>query len=256
MTRWMAAATSAQKRVLSPEQLDGPPLPPPPLQPLGVPPPTGGKFLPIAVVSLATLGGVYYYFNVFLPQLPVVDQGEKIPAQAETTSPEASQTKTTIIQAPLIATKYSGNRVVSIEVPSKMKNKAATSISPIDAHPEKGNRVTMQTTKPLPVDDSSMTKKAISELQSAQTEKSAAALLESHQSAWSAMDATYFSDLDALSSGQLKARVVQLAMEMKDRTKWEAVRLKEILTMKEKEVANQYVSVARVQHSTIGRLRV
>jgi hypothetical protein len=28
---------------------------------------------------------------------------------------------------------------------------------------------------------------------------------------------------------------------MKDRTKWEAVRLKEFLAMKEKEMANQYV---------------
>ena len=65
--------------------------------------------------------------------------------------------------------------------------------------------------------------------------------MESHQSLWSAMDASFFSDLDSLSNAQLKARVAQLAAEMKDRTKWEAVRLKEFLAMKEKETADKYV---------------
>ena len=64
-------------------------------------------------------------------------------------------------------------------------------------------------------------------------------MIVSHQTVWSALDDAYFKDLDELSTAQLKARVVQLASEMKDRTKWEAVRLKELLAMKEKEAAEK-----------------
>jgi hypothetical protein len=36
--------------------------------------------------------------------------------------------------------------------------------------------------------------------------------------------------------------LVQMTKDMEERTKWEAVRLKEFLAMKEKEVEDKYVS--------------
>ena len=87
--------------------------------------------------------------------------------------------------------------------------------------------------------DTSSTIKAIEHLQSASTLEAAKSLIQSHQALWSSLDSTFFADLDSLSPAQLKARVVQLATEMKDRTQWEAVRLKEFLALKEKETAQQ-----------------
>jgi mitofilin len=45
--------------------------------------------------------------------------------------------------------------------------------------------------------------------------------------------------LDDLSSSELRVKVVQLATEMGERAKWEAVRLREFLALKEKEVGEK-----------------
>jgi hypothetical protein len=137
-----------------------------------------------------------------------------------------------------------------------MKNSSAETIS-APSHPVTGNRVVMQpSSKALVIEDASMTENAIKELNDSVTEKAAESLVQSHQSLWSAMDGSFFADLDSLTITQLKARVVQLATEMKDRTKWEAVRLKEFLAMKERETADQYVllcfeSVCAVLYCTV-----
>ena len=204
--------------------------------------------LPLAVLGLAGLGGAVYYFsNLQEPAVDVVPEStpeedrQKTPpdslSEADSSS-RAEETTSSVAEKRAI-----GHRVSEVQVPPKMKNTSAAAVVPV-SHPEKGHRVSMDTKKEspkLPVDDPSLTKNAIAELRDSQTEQAAQALLESHQSVWSAMDEAYFQDLDSLTPAQLKARVVQLATEMKDRTKWEAVRLKEFLAMKEKETANQYV---------------
>lgn len=48
-------------------------------------------------------------------------------------------------------------------------------------------------------------------------------------------------DLDSMTTSQLKVRLVQMARDLEERTKWEAVRLQEFLIMKEKEVEDRYV---------------
>eukprot|EP00536_Pseudo-nitzschia_multiseries_P006476 jgi/Psemu1/286487/fgenesh1_pg.138_\ len=48
-------------------------------------------------------------------------------------------------------------------------------------------------------------------------------------------------DIDNMTSSQLKVRLVQMARDLEERTKWEAVRLQEFLSMKEKEVEDRYV---------------
>ena len=46
-------------------------------------------------------------------------------------------------------------------------------------------------------------------------------------------------ELDGMTETELKIRLVQLAKDLEERTKWEAVRLKEFLAMKEKEVEDK-----------------
>ena len=48
-------------------------------------------------------------------------------------------------------------------------------------------------------------------------------------------------DLDTMTPSQLKVRLVQMARDLEERTKWEAVRLQEFLSMKEKEVEDRCV---------------
>lgn len=245
--RWLAAAaTSKQKRSLNPQQLKGhkgavsdadKPTPPSSTAPPVAPPLAvdassggGGIMLPIAIAGSVAAGGAYYYFNVAPPQAHPTQIGSVLPPIGEKKTEKASST---------------GNRVLSIQVPSKMKNAStATVVAP--SHPPNGNRVGLITAAynkaaATKVEDTSMTVSAIQELTNSVTEKATESLVESHQSLWSSVDAYFFRDLDSLNTSQLKARVVQLATEMKDRTKWEAVRLKEFLAMKERETADQYV---------------
>jgi hypothetical protein len=46
-------------------------------------------------------------------------------------------------------------------------------------------------------------------------------------------------ELDTMTPTQLKIRLIQLSKDLEERTKWEAVRLKEFLAMKEQEVQNK-----------------
>jgi len=48
-------------------------------------------------------------------------------------------------------------------------------------------------------------------------------------------------DIDKMTQSQLKVRLVQMARDLEERTKWEAVRLQEFLNMKEKEVEDRFV---------------
>lgn len=82
----------------------------------------------------------------------------------------------------------------------------------------------------------------IDELKKKLHEKSDEALAEAHTelAKISSMDMMGL-DMDALTNSQLKVRLVQMAKELEERTKWEAVRLQEFLAMKEKEVEDKYV---------------
>jgi len=88
---------------------------------------------------------------------------------------------------------------------------------------------------------------AMSELQSSSTLENSNTLKAAKAALQSDLDSEYFSDLDTLSESELRIRVVQLATEMSDRTKWEAVRLKEFLSMKEKEVGDNYREILQKQ---------
>lgn len=273
--RQLAAATSSQKRALNKDQLEGsdaasvPKKVDPPVGTTAAQQSTSGSAFPFLVVGggAVAAGAAYYYWWSQQQQ-----QYEAAPvsasSKAATTSignsdkksqPSAESkavTKSLTDNSTKVATSdpsssENGNRVTSIQLPAKMKNASSSTAgsSVVLQHPVGGNRVTTllpstsekkATTAPsASLQDTAMTENAIQKLKSSKTDEAAAALIQSHQSTWSEMDKTYFADLDQLTNTQLKARVVQLATEMKDRTKWEAVRLKEFLAMKEKETADQ-----------------
>lgn len=80
---------------------------------------------------------------------------------------------------------------------------------------------------------------AAKEIASAAEGETEAKLRAAHKSLRADLDESYLADLDSLGERELRIRVVQLASEMDERTKWEAVRLKEFLSMKEKETAEK-----------------
>ena len=92
----------------------------------------------------------------------------------------------------------------------------------------------------------SETHEAIQELQNHTTAAAMESLISSHQSMWSNNDRSNDrsssnnndNDVSAMIA-QLQQRIGQLQYELQDRTKWEAIRLKEFLIMKEKEVTDQ-----------------
>ena len=91
------------------------------------------------------------------------------------------------------------------------------------------------------------TEAAMSELQSSSTLQNSKTLETANAAIRSDLDAKYFTDLESLTTSELRIRVIQLATEMADRTKWEALRLKEFLAMKEKEVGEKYLEILQKQ---------
>ena len=157
-------------------------------------------------------------------------------------------------------TAESGNRVTTIVVPPIDEENRPPQVVPANSeHPPNANKVTG-----LPFGGNSAdadaaaggdsgsaeesaqrehalvsAEEAAKEIASAAEGKTEAKLRAAHKSLRADLDESYLSDLDSLGERELRIRVVQLASEMDERTKWEAVRLKEFLSMKEKETAEK-----------------
>jgi hypothetical protein len=97
--------------------------------------------------------------------------------------------------------------------------------------------------RPAMVDD------AISELQSTTTSRHSRTAEAANAAFAAELNglSDYLDDVDALSAPQLRARIVQLDAEMRNRTRWEASRLKEFLAMKEKEMEGRYLEILQGQ---------
>jgi len=260
LRHFATGTTTAQKRALNKLQIDAHPDPvtPPP----ATPPPvseggdSSGLVLP-ALGAITVIAGVAYYFDVFginkefettpatikeetkeIKEDPVYEV-KKEGIEDDTKDTEEVSSATTV-EAEVAIT--SGNRVVSIDIP-KVAQREIPPVRVIE-HPETGNRVHMDvvTVKsekfPTAMD---ATKELL------KTEENDTALQEAHKALLANQDMTLFRDLDQLSSSELKIRVVQLATSMKDQTKWEAVRLQEHLSQKEKAVAAQYMESMQKQ---------
>ena len=108
-------------------------------------------------------------------------------------------------------------------------------VPPPAEHPPVSDLVSMRS---LPTSEASV-EEALKELEKSLEEETSATLAKAHKSIRASFNESLFSDLDQRSAAELRVRVVQLATEMEERTKWEAVRLKEFLAMKEKETADK-----------------
>mmetsp|Transcript_5896 Transcript_5896/g.8851 ORF Transcript_5896/g.8851 Transcript_5896/m.8851 type:complete len:468 (+) Transcript_5896:42-1445(+) len=73
------------------------------------------------------------------------------------------------------------------------------------------------------------------------------ALQQAHATMRATLDEAFLKDLETLNEAELRVRIVQLASEMGERTKWEAVRLREFLGMKEKEVSEKFLELMQKQ---------
>jgi hypothetical protein len=264
--------TGAQKRALQQNQVapsgKEPPAPP-------VPPPmpmtdSNPLLLPIGIVSGVALaaGGAYYYYNSKKDnETPLVTEKETTPAKVAPLQPSvaavATAQATPAAPPPKETSLSTGHRVTSIAVPPKMQNTTAPAAAMAAVqHPPDGNRVAVLLRPPVEppgkVSDTASTHTAVAELQSATTLAATESLLQSHQSLWGATSDAMFPNADGLeqwSVPQLQARVYQLAAELKDRTKWEAIRLKEFLVMKEKETADKYgffIAAVMLCYSAVG----
>ena len=232
-------ATSKQKRALDQAQLQGTAA-----AVTSSPPDSSSSPLPLLVGAVALAGGGYWAYTTQYAA-PVAEEVGAVEdkQEAATTVDRETETAAAPTTTPSTATKESPaqHRVVSIAVPSKMKNAspAAAAITP-PPHPTDGHRVGLPSRAPnsQPIDDTSVTERSLANLQSSLTEQAAEALVQSHQSTWSSL-LHPLQDLESLSQAQLQARLVQLAAELQDRTKWEAVRLKEFLAMKDKETTDK-----------------
>jgi hypothetical protein len=224
-------------------------------------------FVPIGIALGLGVGGASYYYYSTTTTTKAKSLVKKSLDNGDLTSSSSSSHTTPVDNSNTTATssnfkdddddsiteppaeETSGNRVSQIPASSKMQNAAGSSDTTTIAtttttaevdHPVAGHRVTTllvpQKEDPLPPIDTSMTDAAIAALQSETSVKTAQALIESH----STLATTTIQELEQLQSVvQLKAKILQLSNELQDRTKWEAVRLKEFLVMKEKEVAEK-----------------
>jgi hypothetical protein len=167
-----------------------------------------------------------------------------------------------------------GNRVVNVHVPST-QGRTSEPIA-IQKHAEDGNRVTVKkflqvygggddsisgqnlvsnatpqasgettvatnTQEPAKDITTAMIMEAQKELSSESTQHNniGQELATAHSLSTTALDEKFLKELEGLTINDLKMRIVQLASEMNDRTKWEAVRLREFLAMKEKEISEK-----------------
>ena len=264
LRRFAAAGSStAQKRALNKQQLApaaavSPPAGKPSSPPPATPPSTGSDFTLPAISMAIVIAGGAYYFDIFGLQ----EKGSSTSTSSTKTSTITEKGNQPVKEDPVYQVKEdtieeesnenikplesseptvtlegtpdSGNRVVTIDFP-KVVSRDIPPVRVIE-HPTSGNRVKVDANKELTAKIPTAMDAAKELLNS---EESAAALQQAYKALRVNQDRTLFEDLDQLTTSELKIRIVQLAAEMKDQTKWEAVRLQEHLSRKEKEVADK-----------------
>jgi hypothetical protein len=234
----LVAATSRQKRALDNQQLSGEAAAPAagaavPTPPGSAPPPPGGSnAIPVGLGLSVVGGGVAYYMDL-IPDIGAI--GGSAVASKEKEAPAASDDKESGKDGDketTASTPVSGNRVLVIETPKGTTRSDPP--APVKGHPEGGHRVLMHPSKGgvAGVDT------ALQELQKQLAERSSSSLSEAHLEL-AKLHSLDMGDIDDLTITQLKVRLVQMAKDLEERTKWEAVRLKEFLAMKEKETADE-----------------
>jgi hypothetical protein len=258
-----AAGTSRQKRALNEKQLRGDQGPKAAAPASAALPPQGGdgSLLPVLVAVVAAAGAGAAYYNDMIPGLGGSDSGSDADADADVkpdtavekeAAPAAKAKQEKAPAGKKLATKEtpppqdgakSGHRVVEISLPHGSTRSAPPAA--VMEHPVNGNRVSMKPPSSSSLENPPTVDAALQELQAQISQDSSRALSEAHQEL-AKLISTDLSELDTLSTTQLKIRLVQMTKDMEDRTKWEAVRLKEFLAMKEKEVQDKCVYIHNI----------
>lgn len=216
----------------------------------------GGEFmLPVAVVA-TTLGAAWYFDMIpgMGPGLNTVNKknGEVAPVQQ---IEELSDNDVVVEEQPTVVAVVEEVVAPVVVVEQKEEEPAAapepepTPEPVVEATPEptpepaatpepaitpEPATTPAPATTPEPIYTSAT--EATKELMTASEESSAKTLQKAHHVLQASVDESLYSDLEELTAADLKIRIVQLGTQMTDRVKWEAVRLKEFLAMKEKEV--------------------
>jgi hypothetical protein len=260
-----AATTSAEKRALNPTQLKGgdgtskvstPPPPNPPQPAKG----GGDSSLPFILggIALVGVGGVAYSQGLipgFKKADPVDVAVQETPKKEQTTATrvgkvknEPPTTSAAVQENPNVpaagtGSEPGGNRVVTISLPQGSQRSSSASSVETTEHPVGGNRVEMSPKLAQQTEDGAGTPEpsvdtALQELRDQLSQESSITLKEARQelAKLSSLDTK---ELDTMTPTQLKIRLIQLSKDLEERTKWEAVRLKEFLAMKEQEVQNK-----------------
>ena len=278
-------ATSRQKRALNEQQLggknapegtskagkDAPPAPPtPPVES------SSSSSLPV-ILALVAAGGAGAYYMDLIPGMssgtdPVPpkevkalkEESSPVPAVTKETKKETPPKPVEVVQSKVKegkdasasppkqpeTTSFEGNRVLNISLPPGSKKSAPP--AGIMDHPVGGNKVSMEPRKEeepssTPKENTPSVDAALQELKKQiSKDDSTRSLLEAHKDV-AKLTSMDLSDLDQMTITQLKIRLVQMAKDMEERTKWEAVRLKEFLAMKEKEVEDKYILLLKKQ---------
>mmetsp|Transcript_8255 Transcript_8255/g.15551 ORF Transcript_8255/g.15551 Transcript_8255/m.15551 type:complete len:608 (-) Transcript_8255:1923-3746(-) len=243
---------------------------------------SGSSFLP-TVVGLSAVGvGVAYAMGVIpsdvlsvVPGFKKDENEKKEETNAEVEKQQEMQSLSKQVEKP--STKeVTGNRVLNIHAPSAHGRKSEP--VPIQTHSDDGNRVTvknflqvygggddsksvdkvephatsveyetsdvMKSQEPAKDITTAMIVEAQKELRSSSLQSNTIdlELAKAH-----ALDEKFMKELEGLTIDDLKMRIIQLASEMNDRTRWEAVRLREFLGMKEKEISEKFMDKMQKQ---------
>lgn len=188
-----------------------------------------------------------------VPSAPSAIETSKSEKQQETELQQKTDRRSTEVEPTQLS---KGNRVVQIHAPSSVGRQSE--VIPVPEHPPNGNRVSVSLkptddnkvgSKVSPVPKVVMTVSVPSDVKGtlADDELQVSPLgpsiidaeLAKAEAAMKLATENSLKGLDELSPSELRIKVVQLATEMGERAKWEAVRLREFLSMKEKEVGEK-----------------
>jgi len=229
----------------------------------------GGLFLPLLVLAGIGAGGAAYY-NDMIPGLSMNDTPPKKVMQKEkellqdvveevvsTKTESTSSSELTVTEEVKEAKKTvlpTGEEVVHKAVENAAARAAAESLEFVDSTASSSVPKVDIVSQPSVHDDMSRPTASIgnyeitfsidpeSELRSSRTAMATSAPIPIN------IDGSdYLVNIDSLTTPELRTRLVQLATEMSNRTKWEAARLNEFLTVKEREVEGRYLEILHKQ---------
>lgn len=229
----------------------------------------GGMFLPLLVLAGIGAGGAAYY-NDMIPGFSMNDTNntppkkimgmpkekellqdvvEEVVVTKKALTSSSESTVTEEVKEPQKSPLPTGEEVVHKAVENAATRAAAESLEVVDSNasssvPKVEDIVSQPSVHSASIGNYEITFSIDpeSELRSSRIAVATSALIPSN------IDGSdYLVNIDSLTTPELRTRLIQLATEMSNRTKWEAARLNEFLTVKEREVEGRYLEILHKQ---------